>query len=162
MPWCQALLVFFMVSLSLPGCKPEADPQVVQSLQQSITQAEKASTSLDEVSRQFSDLKVLIASAPAQIRENAKVIEINDAISYYPEKIKANAEPVGEDLKKYAQILADYSAGKVTTELAKKELLPFQTSIVTAEQLAESMKTEYETYNSQYRTLVQELLKGSK
>lgn len=161
-PLCQAFLLFLMVSLSLPGCKPEADPQVVQSLQQSITQAEKAGAGVKDAGRQFSDLLVLIASAPPHIQENPQVAELREAITRYPEKMKASADPIGEDLQKYAKMLADYQAGKVTTELVKKELTPFQTSITTAEQLAASIKAEYETYNTQYRTLVQELLKGSK
>lgn len=156
-------MLFIALTGVFTACKPKADPQVIQSLQETLQQADKAGASVLASAKQFSDLNVLILSAPLDLQKDPRVADMAANVSRYPEKIKANADPLKEEAAKFGKMLADYQAGKVTTEQVQKELPSFKVSIATAEQLAAAMTTEYETFNKQYRALAQELLqKASK
>ncbi len=114
--------LFAFAALLAVGCK-NIDQELVGKMQTDVTTLEGLATPMADLRKKLETLFNLVNAAPESVKnsENAEYGDLLTLTSAMNQKIQATSAEYDDILARLKTLAADYSAGKIKTEDAKKE-----------------------------------------
>ncbi len=118
------------MTLSIISCE-SVDKELVDKMQKDITEMGGLSATLTDLGRSIANLAAQMAAAPEEMKSggNAGFIGMMEMSGAMVQKHEATQAEYNDLMNKLKTLAADYSAGKVSTEDARKEYETLKTGL---------------------------------
>lgn len=152
-------LFAFATLLAIAGCK-NIDQELVGKMQTDVTTLEGLAAPMEELGKKLSNLNEVLNGAPESVKNggSAEYAEMFNLSGAMYQKQQATMAEFADLQNKLKTLAADYSAGKIKTEDAKKEFETIDASVQgfgdlvkRMNEMADQMQTQYAKMSADWK-----------